>query len=177
MRRGLPRAIACACLLVGALAGATPGAAAPVRDTLPFRIVHGRPQFTSGSETAAYLWFQGGRLRLRITADTRSHRVEGELRTNQGGVFEDVTPISENLRIRQPRPGKILFDLRTGASEEGLDVTLAGDFNQVTVDLLVDSERQPGALRIGEKRRSPAALPARLELRNADSSWVERFGF
>jgi hypothetical protein len=116
-------------------------------------------------------------LRLRITADEEPHRVEGELRTNNGGLFEDVTPISENLRIRQPRPGKLLFDVRTNHTEEGLDVTLGGDFSQVTVDLLVDADRRPTALHIGEKKRSPAALPARLELRNADSSWLERFGF
>ena len=165
-------------LVVASLAvGSSPCLADPVRDTLPFRIIHGRPQFTSGTETAVYLWFQGGRLRLRITADEEPHRVEGELRTSNGGLFEDVTPISENLRIRQPRPGKLLFDVRTSHNEEGLDVTLGGDFSQVTVDLLVDAARRPSALHIGEKRRSPTALPARLELRNADSSWLERFGF
>ncbi len=159
------------------LAGPRPGGADPVRDTLPFRLVHGRPQFTSGTETAVYLWLQGGRLRLRVTADEQPHRVEGELRTNKGGLFEDVTPLSENLRVRQPRPGKLLFDVRTAQNEEGLDLTLGGDFSQVTVDLVVDEERRPSALHIGENRSSPAALPARLEMRDADSSWLERFGF
>ncbi|HZR80668.1 MAG TPA: hypothetical protein VFD92_06200 [Candidatus Binatia bacterium] len=170
--------LAAALLAVTLCSRAFPAAADPVRDTLPFRIVHGRPQFTSGDETAVYFWFQGGRLRLRVTADAeRSHKVEGELRTSNAGAFEDVTPLSENLRIRQPRPGKLLFDVRTRDAEEGFDVTLAGDYNQVTVDLLVDGERRPGVFRIGENKRSPSGLPARLDLRNADSSWIERFGF
>ena len=154
-----------------------PAIADPVRDTLPFRIVYGRPQFSSGDETAIYFWAQGGRFRLRITADEESHKVSGELRTSSGGVFEDVTPLSENLRVRQPRPGKLLFDVRTRDAEEGFDVTLAGDYTQVTIDLVVDGDRRPAIFRIGEKKRSPAALPARLDLRNADSSWLERFGF
>jgi hypothetical protein len=149
----------------------------PVRDTLPFRIVHGRPQIVPSAEATVYLWFQGGRLRLRVPAAERATRIEGELRTSNGGLLEDVTPLSENLRVRQPRPGKLLFDVRTAHAEEGFDLTLGGDFTQVTVDLFVDGNRQPSALLIGEKRRSPTALPARLELRNADSSWLERFGF
>lgn len=149
----------------------------PARDTLPFRIAFGRPHFTTGDETACYLWIQGGRLRVRITADKLPHRVAGELRTSQDGLFEDVMPLSENLRIRQPRPGRLLFDARPVHAEEGFDVTLGGDFGHVTVDLLVDGERRPRMLRIGERRRSPAALPARLELRIADSTWIERFGF
>jgi hypothetical protein len=177
MKRRLARTTAVALAIAGLVLGTELGRADPVRDTLPFRLVHGRPQFTSGTETAVYLWLQGGRLRLRITADEESHRVEGELRTNNGGLFEDVTPLSENLRVRQPRPGKLLFDVRTAKNEEGLDLTLGGDFSQVTVDLVVDQERRPSALLIGENRRSPAALPARLEMRNADSSWLERFGF
>jgi hypothetical protein len=169
--------IAAAALVLASALVAPDGSAEPVRDTLPFRIVHGKPQFSSGAETAIYFWFHGGRFRLRVTADAEPHKVSGELRTSNGGIFEDVTPLSENLRVRQPRPGKLLFDVRTRDAEEGFDVTLAGDYTQVTIDLLVDGERRPAVLRIGEKKRSPSALPARLDLRNADSSWLERFGF
>jgi hypothetical protein len=167
-------AVTAAALLV---VGAVSSRAEPARDLLPFRIVHGRPQFSPGDEPAVYLWLQGGRLRLRVTGTDDRRKVEGELWTNRGGLLEDVTPLSENLRIRQPRPGKLRFDVRAAQVEEGFDLTLGGDFSRVTIDLLVDGERRPSALRIGEKRRTPKALPARLELRDADSSWLHRFGF
>lgn len=174
------RALRCAAVLVCCAlltAIAIPAAADQPRDTLPFRIVYGRPPIAPGAGTYAYLWSQSGRLHLRIGPDKESHRVEGELRTSSEGRLEDVTPLSEDLRVRQPRPEKILFDVQTGASEEGLDVTLAGDFSQVTIDLTVDGERRPATLRIGERGRAPQGLPARLDLHNADSSWLARFGF
>ena len=80
-------------------------------------------------------------------------------------------------RIRQLRPGKILFDARTRSGEDGLDVTLDGSFDRLTIDLEVDGERRAELLRIGEEKQKPAALPARLELRKATSTWIERFGF
>lgn len=159
------------------LAAARGALSEPVRDTLPFRLAFGRPGITSGDDVACYLWIQGGRLRLRLTADGKAHRVAGELRTGGGGTIEDVTPLSENLLVHQPRPGKLAFEVRMANDEEGFDVTPGGAFSQLTVDLEIDGERRPAALRIGEQRRSPAALPARLDLRNADSSWLERFGF
>ena len=61
--------------------------------------------------------------------------------------------------------------------EDGLDVTLDGSFDQLTIDLEVDGERRAELLRIGEEKQKPAALPARLELRKATSTWIERFGF
>ena len=149
----------------------------PVRDNLPYRIAFGRPQFSSGEETACYFWDQYGRVRFRITPGDRPRRVKGEMRTGGDGAFEDVSPLSQELRIHQPRPGKLLFDVEMRGEEEGFDVTLGGDFGHVTIDLFIDGERSPRALRIGGKQQRPAALPARLDLRNADSTWLERFGF
>jgi hypothetical protein len=167
-----------AALLVALLAAAPlPALADGTRDTLPFRVAYGQPAFTSGDEVACYFWSQGGRLHLRISADTVPHKVEGELRTGGGGVFEDVAPLTENLRVRQPRPTKLLFDVRTERQEEGFDVTLTGNFRQVTVDLLIDGVRNAQAFRIGGQRTVPAALPARLDLRGGTSTWLERFGF
>jgi hypothetical protein len=156
--------------------GAPPAGADPVRDTLPYRVAFGHPHYTSGERTACYLWIEGGRLHLRISADRVPHKVEGELRTSDAGVFEDVTPLSERLRPRQPRPAKLMFDAVVEQDEEGFDVTLSGDFTYLTVDLLVDGERVPAELNIGERAEHPLALPARLRLRGSGSDWLTRFG-
>ncbi|MFM7144266.1 MAG: hypothetical protein ACKO2K_20375 [Alphaproteobacteria bacterium] len=157
---------------------ATPATLAqPPADLLPFRLAFGRPIYSPDTETAAYLWIQGGRIRLRFATDGGEHRFTGELRTDRAGFFEDVLPTGENVRIRQLRPGKILFDARTRSGEDGLDVTLDGSFDQLTIDLQVDGEQRADLLRIGEDKQKPAALPARLELRKATSTWIERFGF
>ncbi|MBM4242580.1 MAG: hypothetical protein FJ148_02040 [Deltaproteobacteria bacterium] len=161
------------------------GAALPPRDvhavapgdTMPFRIVHGRPSFTDEAAIACYLWSEGGRLHLRVVPNQTRHRVRGALRTSRDGAFRDVTPTSEDLVIKQPKPSKLEFETHTGAGEEGLDVTLAGDFNQLTIDLTVDDQRRPEAVRIGAKREQPRALPARLDVNGADPSWIQRFGF
>lgn len=166
--------IALLCALVicpGRAAGQPPG------DVLPYRLAFGKPVYASGVETACHVWIQGGRLRVRITSDGASHRVTGELRTSHDGVLEDVMPVSENLLVRQLRPGRIRFEIRGEFLEDGFDVTLGGSFNQVTIDLLIDGAQRADLLRIGEARAVPSALPARLELRNPDSTWVERFGF
>ena len=147
-------------------------------DTMPFRIVHGRPAFTSEAGVACYLWSEGGRLHVRLVPTEKKHRVRGELRTSRAGSFRDVTPSSEDLVIKQPKPSRLEFETHTGANrEEGLDVTLAGDFNQLTIDLSVDDQRQPDAVRIGAKRERPRGLPARLDVKGADPSWIQRFGF
>ena len=56
-------------------------------------------------------------------------------------------------------------------------MTLGGSFDQLTIDLEVDGAQRADLLRIGEEKRTPVSLPARLELRKAASSWIERFGF
>lgn len=162
---------------VAAIAIAIAAFAQPPADVLPYRLAFGRPIYSPETETAAYLWIQGGRIRLRFATDGSEHRFTGELRTDREGIFEDVMPTGENVRIRQLRPGKILFDARGASGEDGLDVTLGGSFDQLTVDLHVDGEQRADLLRIGEEKRTPAALPARLELRKATSAWIERFGF
>jgi len=158
---------------------ATPLAAdaAPPADTLPYRVVHGRPTFTAEGAVTCYLWSEGGRLHVRVLPDGLPHRVRGELRTSRAGSFRDVTPSSEALVVKQSKPSKLEFETHTGATEEGLDVTLAGDFNQLTVDLSIDDVRVPEALRIGARRERPRGLPARLDVNGADPSWIERFGF
>jgi hypothetical protein len=165
-----------AALLAGALAATAALAAAPA-DVLPFRLLYGRPSFASNGGVTCFLWSEGGRLHLRLVPDGQPHRVRGELRTSKAGAFRDVTPSSEDLQIRQSKPSKLEFETRTGRKEEGLDVTLGGDFNQLTVDLLIDDAREPDAVRIGERRERPRGLPARLEVKGADPSWIERFGF
>ncbi|MBU6283845.1 hypothetical protein KGQ64_16505, partial [bacterium] len=100
-----------------AIAIATAAFAQPPADVLPYRLAFGRPIYSPETETAAYLWIQGGRIRLRFATDGSEHRFTGELRTDREGIFEDVMPTGENVRIRQLRPGKILFDAR-GASGE-----------------------------------------------------------
>lgn len=146
-------------------------------DTMPFRVVHGRPAFTGEAGVGCYLWSEGGRLHVRLVATEKRHRVRGELRTSRAGSFRDVTPSSEDLVIKQPKPSRLEFETRTGAREEGFDVTLAGDFNQLTIDLTVDDQRQPEAVRIGARRERPRGLPARLDVKGADPSWIQRFGF
>jgi hypothetical protein len=147
-------------------------------DTMPFRIVHGRPSFATEAGVACYLWSEGGRLHVRLVPTEKRHRVRGELRTSRAGSFRDVTPSSEDLVIKQPKPSRLEFETHTGASkEEGLDVILAGDFNQLTIDLSVDDQRQPDAVRIGARRERPRGLPARLDVKGADPTWIQRFGF
>ena len=159
------------------LALITDGRAQPPADLLPYRLAFGRPLYAPGTETAVYLWIQGGRIRLRFTTDGQPHRFAGEMRTDHAGLFEDVMPTGEEVRIRQLRPGKILFETQTASAENGLDVTLGGSFDQLTIDLVVDGAQRADLLRIGEEKRTPVSLPARLELRKAASSWIERFGF
>jgi len=151
--------------------------AEPPADVLPFRLIYGRPAFAIDTGVACFLWSEGGRLHLRLLPDGGRHRVRGELRTSKTGSFRDVTPTSEDIVVRQSRPSKLEFETWSGGKEEGIDVTLAGDFNQLTVDLTVDEQRRPDAIRIGARREVPRALPTRLEVQGADPSWIERFGF
>ncbi|HYC23035.1 MAG TPA: hypothetical protein VEI94_10035 [Candidatus Bathyarchaeia archaeon] len=172
------RVVAPAVLLVALLILLVPGPgrADPVRDTLPFRIAYGRPSYELHGATACFLWVEGGRLHLRITPDRLSHQIEGELRTSQRGAFEDVAPLSERLRPRQPRPTKIMFDTLLDTAEEGFDVTMSGDYAHLTIDLLIDGKREPALLRIGEHQESPAGLPARLRLHGSGVTWRDRLG-
>jgi hypothetical protein len=177
-RRALQRLlIVLASLVLQTPALVGPAHAAAPADVLPFRIVYGRPLFSSEVGVACYLWSEGGRLHLRLISDATRHRVRGELRTSRSGAFRDVTPTSEDLFVKQSKPSKLEFETHTGGKEEGLDVTLAGDFNQLTIDLHVDDARQPDAVRIGAKRERPRGLPARLDVKGADPSWIQRFGF
>jgi hypothetical protein len=176
------RAVVLACgvlsILAGLLMSEHHASAAPqAGDTMPFRILYGRPTFSNEAGVACYLWSEGGRLHLRLVPTENRHRVRGELRTSRAGSFRDVTPSSEDLVVKQSKPSKLEFETRTGAKQEGFDVTLAGDFNQLTIDLTVDDERKADAVRIGAKRERPRALPARLDVKGADPSWIPRFGF
>ena len=163
-------------LLVALLSSGEARAAAPA-DTMPYRVVHGRPTLSTEGAVTLFLWSEGGRLHVRLRPDSSRHRVRGELRTSRDGFFRDVTPLSEDLVVKQSKPSKLEFETHTGAKEEGLDVTLAGDFNQVTVDLTIDDVRTPEAVRIGAKRETPRGLPVRLDVKGADPSWIQRFGF
>jgi hypothetical protein len=172
--RGSVLALALLCL---AMAGSS-SAQTPVGDVLPFRIVYGNPNFAeSGKEITCYLWSEGGRLHLRITPDGKSHEVEGELRTSSGGILRDVAPLSENLRVRQPSPARLLFDVSVTDQVEGLDIVLGGDAAALTVDLRIDLDQKPHLLRIGEGQERPRGLPAELRISGAEASWIERFGF
>jgi hypothetical protein len=148
-----------------------------VGDVLPFRIVYGNPGATPSAETACYLWSEGGRLHVRITSDGTPREVDGELRVSAGGVLKDLGLRSEALRIRQPSPTLLQFDLRTSEAEQGFDVVLAGDVASVTIDLRIDGKSRPQALRIGGEQERPRGLPAKLALTGARASWIERFGF
>lgn len=163
-------------LLAALLPSSAPHAASPA-DTMPYRVVHGRPTLSAEGAVTLFLWSEGGRLHVRLLPDSSRHRVRGELRTSRDGFFRDVTPLSEDLVVKQSKPSKLEFETHTGAKEEGLDVTLAGDFNQVTVDLTIDDVRTPQAVRIGAKRETPRGLPVRLDVKGADPSWIPRFGF
>jgi hypothetical protein len=158
-------------LLVAGLASAE-----EIGDILPFRIVHGRPSQDRGP-APAMLWSEGGRLKLRLQPRSEPGLVEGELRMSRGGVFKDVRPLSENLRVRMPTPETIRFDVEVRGAAEGFDVALSGDFSTLTVDLRIDGQRRPTELAIGEQAERPAGLPAQLDLDEASASSIERFGF
>jgi len=158
--------------------GAAPVAAErEVGDVLPFRIVYGNPGAKPPEETACYVWSEGGRLHVGITSDGTPREVDGELRVTSGGVLKDVGLQSQTLRIRQPSPTVLQFDLRTTGGEQGFDVVLAGDVAAVTIDLRIDGSPKPEALRIGGQQERPRGLPAKLALTGARASWIERFGF
>jgi hypothetical protein len=175
MTRG-PAQLAAALVLVAALRIAPAGLAGEIGDVLPFRIVHGRPPEGTAA-TLAILWSEGGRLKLRFHARSEPDLIEGELRMSRGGVFKDVRPLTENLRVRMPAPDTIRFDVAMDGMDEGFDVALSGDFSTLTVDLRVDGERRPTELAIGERAERPIALPAQLDLDDVSPAWVERFGF
>lgn len=174
-RSGLATQLALALLV---LLHSPPARAAVPGDTMPFRVLYGRPEFGSEGGVACYLWSEGGRLHLRLQADTSRHRVRGELRTSRAGAFRDVTPSSEEVLVKQPKPSKLEFETELGRrGDDGLDVTLTGDFDQLTIDFFVDDARQPEAVRIGARRERPHGLPTRLGVRGGDPSWIQRFGF
>jgi len=178
LRRGLGVALVALLLLVSPLLLPSAGSGAEVRDVLPFRIVHGRP--ADGADPArARLWSEGGRLKLHFPGrvGSRPGLIEGELRMSRGGVFKDVRPLTENLRVRMPTPGTLRFDVDMRDVDEGFDVALSGEFSTLTVDLRFDGERRPSELAIGARAERPVALPAQLDLDEGASVWVERFGF
>lgn len=155
----------------------TARAAVPA-DTLPFSVVYGRPEFSHESEVSCYLWSEGGRLHVRLQSTAARHQVRGELRTNRGGSFHDVTPSSDDLLIKQKKPSRLEFETLAGRHpDEGLDVVLTGDFDQLTIDFFVDDARRADAVRIGARRERPRGLPARLDVKGGDPSWLRRFGF
>ena len=173
----LALALELALLLLLLLPAAVTHAAAPA-DTMPFRVVYGRPEFTSEVGVTCYLWSEGGRLHLHLQPGSTRHRVHGQLRTSHTGAFRDVIPSSEEVLVKQANPSKLEFETESGRrGDDGLDVTLTGDFNQLTIDFFVDEARDPTAVRIGARRERPRGLPARLEVRGGDPSWLQRFGF
>jgi hypothetical protein len=147
-----------------------------IGDVMPFGIVHGRPP-VEASGAAALLWSEGGRLKLRFQGMPPAAVVEGELRMSSGGVFKDIRPLTENLRVRMPTPDRVRFDVRVNGAVEGFDVALSGDFSTLTVDLRIDGQRRPTELAVGERAKRPAGLPLRLDLDEGAAAWVERFGF
>ena len=137
MRSRRSRAAALA-LAVATLLRAFPTAAGEVGDVMPFGIVHGKPPVEDAQATA-FLWSEGGRLKVRLHAIRSSEEIEGELRMSSGGVFKDIRPLSEDLRVRMPTPDRIRFDVRMGrGAVEGFDVALSGDFSTLTIDLRID---------------------------------------
>lgn len=149
----------------------------PAGDVLPFRILYGNPGEIPANQAACYLWSEGGRLHLRITSDGKPHDVEGALEVTPGGVLKDVSFDSRGLRVRQPVPSLLEFDVRTDSRSEELSVVLAGDVETLRVSLSLDGQSHPEALRIGERQERPKGLPADLALTGARASWIERFGF
>lgn len=177
---GIPLLVAFALLLLslGSQAQtAQPGTLPPAGDVLPFRLLYGNPGKMPGSETACYVWSEGGRLHVRITSDGTPHEVRGELRVTPAGVLKDVSLEESGLRIRQPVPSLLQFDVRTNGEPEELSVVLAGDVEILRVTVGVDGESHADALRIGERQEKPKGLPADLALTGARASWIERFGF
>ncbi len=150
---------------------------APAGDVLPFRLLYGNPGEIPPDQTACYVWSEGGRLHIRITPDGDPREIEGELHVTPSGVLKDVSLEAPGLRIRQPAPSLLQFDMRTNDQPEELSVVLAGDVQTLRIDLRIDGERQPTALRIGERQERPKGLPADLALTGARASWIERFGF
>lgn len=162
---------------VASLAASPDGHENASGDILPYAIIHGRPDFQPDSEVGVYLWSEGGRLHLRILPGAKAREVVGELRVSTGGAFRDVAPLSENLRVRQPNPWRMGFDVQSEGKPEGLDVALAGDFEEMSIDIHIDGVRMPKALHIGQQRERPHDLPAHLHLDGAAPGWIERFGF
>ncbi len=182
MRASGPIAVVLALALVMLALGSraqteTETEATPAGDVLPFRLLYGNPGEIPARETACYLWSEGGRLHVRITSDGEPHEVEGELQVSPGGVLKDVSLEASGLRIRQPIPSLLQFDLRTGKTPDELSVVLAGNVEILRIDVRIDGDTHPGALRIGERQERPKGLPADLALTGARASWIERFGF
>ena len=103
--------------------------------------------------------------------------MQGELHVTPAGVLKDVSLEEAGLRIRQPTPSLLQFDLRTNGEPEELSVVLAGDVEILRVSVRLDGEARAEALRIGERQERPKGLPADLALTGARASWIERFGF
>ena len=154
-------------------------AAAGIGDILPYRLIHGRPDFSSDEEAEIFVWSEGGRLKLRVRPRSHSSKVEGTFRVDQGGIFRDVRPNSEDVRIRQPSQSVLSFDLELPAEtqEPGLDVAVAGDFATLYIDFTLDGVRRPTAVAIGGRRQRPVALPAQLNLEDGPGDWYQQLPF
>ncbi len=171
-------ALAAVMLALGTRAGHDDaGPSTPAGDVLPFRLLYGSPAAVTPRETACYLWSEGGRLHIRITAGPTPNEVEGSLEVMPGGVLKDISMTASGIRIQQPRPSLLRFDLRADRHTEEFSVVLAGDVEALRVDLRIDGREQSNALRIGEREERPKGLPADLALTGARASWIERFGF
>jgi hypothetical protein len=172
------RALGVVVMLVALALAAVRVRAADPADELPFRVLYGRPDFETDGDVVCFLWSEGGRLHVRVQSAKAHHTVRTALRTNRRGAFRDVTPSSEDVLIKQANPARLEFETQAGRRpNDGIDVTLTGDFDQLTVDFLVDDARRADAVRIGERRERPRGLPARLEVKGGDPSWIQRFGF
>jgi hypothetical protein len=176
------RTVLAASLFLAILLLGTPGAgfmtafAAPPKANIPYRFAFGRPTLEVGARSKCYLWLEGGRLHLRLTGTERRPRIEGEIRTSLTGKFEDPTPLSEELRLRQPRPSKIMFYLEAGPREEGFDVALAGDYNHVTLDLFIDGQQAAEDVHVGGSLLKPEGLPVRIRIGRGARSFLDRLG-
>ncbi|MFP6665324.1 MAG: hypothetical protein VCC00_14105 [Deltaproteobacteria bacterium] len=147
-------------------------------DILPFGLLYGSPEIPEQTdEVLIRVWSQGGRIHLRFIPDGQPHEIDGSLLATGKGVLKDTTPLSDAIRIRQPRPARLDFDGRLTGRVEGLGVILAGDFQSLIFDIKIDGRRQPEKVRIGGDRDRPRTLPVEFALGDPAVGWLDRFGF
>jgi hypothetical protein len=174
-RRGAARRLGTALLATLLLGAITAGAR---NDILPFGLLYGSPEIAErAGEVVVRIWSEGGRIHLRFIPNGRAHEIDGSLLATGRGILKDTTPLSDVIRIRQPRPARLDFDGRLTTRVEGLGVILAGDFQSLVLDIKIDGRRKPESIRIGGDRDHPRLLPVEFALGDSASGWLHRFGF